>query len=231
MPEIKVLGRKIRDGKIIASESRPIIIEALRKLPVTVKDLRSSLGITQGSSHFIPNYAEITSDLNKLTATRAEEKNSKKIAWTDQTKAEYAKLVDAVSQINFLHAPTKNEPFHVQTDASNKSTGAVLYQLINGEKRVIDHLSQPLTETQRRWTTIEIEAYAIVRAITSWRRFLLPNPFTIYTDHRNLTFILRSETQKLTRWRLALQEYVFNIVHIKGEENVVADALSRISSP
>ena len=54
-------------------------------------------------------------------------------------------------------------------------------------------------------------------------------PIIVYTDHNPLTFIVRmkNHNMRLLRWALVLQEYDLKIVHIKGSENVIADALSR----
>lgn len=51
----------------------------------------------------------------------------------------------------------------------------------------------------------------------------------IYCDHNPLTFLttLQNPNQRLMRWSLFLQPYNLEIRHIKGTENVVADALSR----
>ncbi|GKT29052.1 hypothetical protein ADUPG1_001020, partial [Aduncisulcus paluster] len=46
------------------------------------------------------------------------------------------------------------------------------------------------------------------------------------TDHRNLTFVLKNTSPKVMRWRLELAEYQFEIRHIAGKQNVVADTLS-----
>ena len=54
---------------------------------------------------------------------------------------------------------------------------------------------------------------------------------TVYTDHNPLTFLrkMKNKNQKLLRWTLLLQEYNLDVRHIKGRENVVADAVSRIT--
>ena len=38
-------------------------------------------------------------------------------------------------------------------------------------------------------------------------------------------------TGRLSRWALLLSNYNFEIIHIKGKNNTVADALSRIPVP
>jgi hypothetical protein len=52
-------------------------------------------------------------------------------------------------------------------------------------------------------------------------------PFEIYTDHKNLTFS-NFTTDRVTRWRLIVEEYGPNIVYLPGKRNIIADALSRL---
>ena len=39
-----------------------------------------------------------------------------------------------------------------------------------------------------------------------------------------------SESQRVMRWRLILEEFGPNILHIAGVENIIADSLSRLRS-
>ena len=118
-------------------------------------------------------------------------------------------------------------PFEIRTDASNGGVSAVISQQVNGVRNAIAFFSMKF-EVQKRWPTIEQEAFGIFRAVQQWQDLLIKRKFKIFTDHRNLTFILNSESKKLTRWRLALQEFVFDIHHIAGVDNVEADYLSRV---
>ena len=54
-------------------------------------------------------------------------------------------------------------------------------------------------------------------------------PVLVYTDHNPLTFVnkLKEKNQRLLRWSLTLQEYDLDIRHVRGKDNVIADALSR----
>ena len=54
-------------------------------------------------------------------------------------------------------------------------------------------------------------------------------PVLVFTDHNPLTFInkMKNKNQRLLRWSLTLQEYSLDIQHIKGKDNIFADALSR----
>ena len=51
----------------------------------------------------------------------------------------------------------------------------------------------------------------------------------VYSDHKNLVYAAtQSQSQRVMRWRLILKEFGPDIIHIKGEDNVVADAISRL---
>jgi hypothetical protein len=52
--------------------------------------------------------------------------------------------------------------------------------------------------------------------------------FTILADHKNLTFIKQSSNPMVVRWHLALQELDFTLEYVKGVENTIADAMSRL---
>src|SRR3954469_18552878 len=59
--------------------------------------------------------------------------------------------------------------------------------------------------------------------------YLICNKFTIRTDHNALKWLMsvKDHNAQLMRWALMLLEYEFDIVHVKGKTDVVADALSR----
>jgi hypothetical protein len=54
--------------------------------------------------------------------------------------------------------------------------------------------------------------------------------FLILTDHVALTYIRSSATvsRRNARWLEFLSQFCFDIEHVKGRENVVADALPRV---
>lgn len=54
----------------------------------------------------------------------------------------------------------------------------------------------------------------------------------VFTDHNPLIFLhrMKNTNQGLMRWCLVLQDYDLEMYHVKGSENVIADALSRAPS-
>ena len=76
----------------------------------------------------------------------------------------------------------------------------------------------------------EKELLAIIHALTHWRTDLLGSPITIYTDHRTLeNFDAQKDlSRRQACWQEFLAHYDHQIIYIKGEDNTVADALSRL---
>lgn len=81
------------------------------------------------------------------------------------------------------------------------------------------------------YSTIEKELLAIVWATSQFRHYLYGRKFTLNTDHKPLVWLssLKEPNSKLIRWKIKLNEYEFNICHVQGKDNKVADALSRIT--
>ncbi len=49
------------------------------------------------------------------------------------------------------------------------------------------------------------------------------------TDHRNLLYLNEKASQKVQRWKLEVQQYNFDVEHIPGVDNIVADLYSRLN--
>ena len=69
---------------------------------------------------------------------------------------------------------------------------------------------------------------SIVETLKEFRNILLGHEITVYTDHKNLTY-KNFNTDRVMRWRLAIEEYGLELIYIKGKKNIVADALSRLA--
>lgn len=116
-------------------------------------------------------------------------------------------------------------------DSSQFACGAVLSQLQNGVEKPISYISKGYKKGELNKPIIEKELLAIHFAITTLSPYLYGTKFLVKSDHRPLVYLygMKDPASKLTRIRLELEEYDFEVIHIPGKSNVVADALSRIS--
>ena len=132
-----------------------------------------------------------------------------------------------------IGGPRLNEVFSLQVDASNVGAGAVLMQAgDHGVGKPVAFFSRKFNKYQLNYSVIEKEALALIWALQHFDVYLGSGltPLVVYTDHNPLTFLrsLQNPNQRLMRWALFLQPYNLDIRHIKGSENVIADALSRL---
>ena len=91
-------------------------------------------------------------------------------------------------------------------------------------------LSHTFTDTQRRWSTPEQEAYSIYFAIKKWNYYLQGVDIIVRNDHKPLAQFLngKNENMKINRWGLELASYNIKFEWISGVNNKAADCLSRL---
>ena len=124
-----------------------------------------------------------------------------------------------------LAYPDPNQPFDIETDASDYQLGAVIKQ--NG--RPIAYYSRKLNSAQKNYTTIEKELLSIVETFREFCSILLGSQVCVYTDHQNLTHKLTSfTTQRILQWCLLLEEFQPTFCYKHGITNFIANALSRV---
>ncbi|GFN86833.1 Pol polyprotein [Plakobranchus ocellatus] len=93
--------------------------------------------------------------------------------------------------------------------------------------------SRKLSDSEKKYSDFYRESLAFYSAVRHFRHFLEGRLFTLYTDHKLLTFALSSQTERSprqTRHLSYISEFTTDIQHIEGEFNVVADALSRLNT-
>ena len=117
----------------------------------------------------------------------------------------------------------------LQVDASGVGIGAVQYQEVDGSRRPVVFLSKKFTRPQRKYSTVEKEAFAVVWSIQQVHKYVYGTHFVVETDHAPLQFLFQHKDSngRIMRWTMMLQVYSFTVRYIKGRDNVVADALSR----
>ena len=97
----------------------------------------------------------------------------------------------------------------------------------NAKEYPIMFISKVFSAVQKRWATCEQEMFGVYFCIKKLHYLIGGRKFTVRSDHRNLQFWSHvSASAKVERWKLALTEYDFDLEYIKGEENLVADAMS-----
>lgn len=220
--QISFLGHRISAEGL---EPDPVKVEAIQDFPTprTQRQLRGFLGLCNYFRQFVPNYARTVEDMRGLLGGKVRWK------WTEAANRAFNDLKDAFKKRVMLNQPDFEQPFRIDTDASYSGIAGVLYQEVDGERRIISLASRGLSDAEKRFTVSEVEMLAIVFAVTKFREYVLGRHLTIVTDHKALQFLMSSKlnSSRLTRWVLYLQEYNFDVVYRPGKENLFCDFLSR----
>ncbi|XP_050806680.1 uncharacterized protein LOC127049621 [Gopherus flavomarginatus] len=226
---VTYLGHQVGRGTINPLQAK---VDAIQKWPVprSKKQVQSFLGLAGYYRRFVPHYSQIAAPLTDLT--KKTQPNA--VKWTDECQKAFTQLKATLMSDPVLRAPDFEKPFLVTTDASERGIGAVLLQEATDHNfHPVVFLSKKLSERESHWSVSEKECYAIVYALEKLRPYVWGRRFQLQTDHAALKWLhtAKGNNKKLLRWSLALQDFDFEIQHITGASNKVADALSRESFP
>lgn len=215
-------------GHIISSEGispDPEKVLAIKDYPrpTTSDEVKRFVAFANYYRKFIPNFARIVLPMNKLCGRYAT------FDWTDECEKSFLLLKNSLMNPPVLDYPdfSDNNTFILQTDSSGFAVGSVL---CNGNGKPVAYASRALNKSELNYPIIEKELLAIVWSVKYFRPYLYGRKFVVKTDHRPLLYLfnMTDPSSRLTKFRLCLEEYDFTVEYVKGKENVLADALSRI---
>ena len=197
----------------------PDKVKAILKIdtPRNRKELRSFIGIVNYYRDMWIKRSHVLAPLAGLTSSKA------KWQWGPQQQAAFDMAKRIIAKEVMLAYPDFNKPFVIHTDASHYQLGAVISQ----DGKPVAFYSRKLNPAQTRYTTTERELLSIVETLKEYRNILLGQQIEVFTDHKNLVY-KTFNTERVMRWRLIIEEFGPKLTYIKGENNIVADALSRM---
>ena len=197
----------------------PKKIEAIRaiKTPKTHKKLRSFLGMINFYRDMWSQRASLLAPLSALTSVNV------KFKWEEVHQQAFEAIKRVLAREVLCSYPDFNKPFVIHTDASKYQIGAVISQ----DEKPMAFYSRKTNKAQKNYTVTEKELLSIVTTLKEFRNILLGQQVIVHTDHKNLT-CKNFNTEQVMRWRLVLEEFGPELNYIKGENNIVADALSRL---
>ena len=182
---------------------------------------------------FIPGYSTLAAPLESLRKSPVISEND----WTEKHRRAFDGLKAALHQGMFLSFPDFAKRFIVATDASDVGIGAVLYQLANDQsedrlqnRNWICFSSRALHPSERNYSTTRKELLVIVFALKKFHYYIWGRSFSLYTDHRALTYLFLETNLSpiMYNWLDVILSYDFTIIHRPGDLNVLPDALSRL---
>lgn len=228
---IGFLGHVFENGTIQVDTTKTDAISTW-PVPQSKKDVRSFLGLARYYQRFVKDFAKIAAPLDDCT------KKDTEWLWSSESQKAFDTLKQLLVSAPVLKIFTPGLQTNIRTDACPTGIGAVLTQSFpNGDGTTTPHpicfLSRKLNKCEStQYAIYEQELLAIVFATKKLRMYLDGIHFTVFTDHKPLLKLMSKDAKEPSERRVlrlcnALAKFDFNLVHVKGKNNAVADALSR----
>ena len=224
--EVEYLGVIVGNGQV---KMDPVKVKGLTDWPqpTKVKELRSFLGFGNYYKDFIPNYSLIARPLHDLT------QKNQQWNWGIRQQTSFNTLKKLFTSYPVLRNADYDKRFILTTDASAYAIGATLQQDFKDGRHPVAYFSKSLLPAERNYNIYDRELLSIIYAIKAFRYMLLgaKHKILIQSDHNNLKYFksARKITPRQARWMEFLEDYDFELEHLPGYTNTVADLLSRRS--
>lgn len=143
----------------------------------------------------------------------------------------FAELKRMLTQDSVLLIYNPNYETELHTDACKDGYGAALMQKSpdDGRYHPVYYISRKSKPEERNYSSYELEALAIVRALEKFHVYLLGIDFTIITDCAAFqqTMSKQNLVPRIARWAFLLEDFKYKIEHRPGTRMKYVDALSR----
>lgn len=216
--KIQYLGHIItKEGIVVDPEKIKTIMEW--PIPKGVADIRSFMGLAGYYWRFVEGFSRVAYPITSL------QKKGKIFKWTADCQRSFEQLKNLLTTAPVLSVADPEKEYVVCRDARKEGVGGALMQ----EGKVIAYESRKLKEHEQKYSAYDLELTAVVHALKMWRHYLVGRKFLLMTDHHSLTSYFSQPTlnARQARWVDFLGSFDFEIKHLKGKENRVADAMSR----
>ncbi len=201
VPSVSFLGYIIGQGSIHMDPAKVSAVTAW-PVPDSWKQLQRFLGFANFYHRFIRGYSTVAAPLTDLTSSKIP------FSWSSATADAFQTLQNRFTSSPILRMPDPERQFMVEVDASDVGVGAVLSQRATDDQKLhpCAFFSRRLTPAVMNYDIGNRELLAVKLALEEWRHWLegAKQPFLVWTDHKNLEYIMsaRRLNSRQARWSL-----------------------------
>ena len=202
-------------------------IEAIQKLepPTTIKGCQSFVGMVNFVSLFCPELQKLLKPIYDLT------RKGRQFIWGNEQQQAFDEIKCRLQRPPVLHLPDRHGRFQLYSDTSKFATGSALYQIQNGQPRLIAYASKRMPEAAKNYSITELEMCGLEMNIATFSHLLKKVNFDAIVNHLAITHIMRSKakpaTTRIKRLLELLSPHSLNLYYIKGKDIVLSNFLSR----
>ena len=110
-------------------------------------------------------------------------RKGRQFIWGKEQQSAFKEIKHRLIRSPILHMPNCEGRFHLYMDMSKFATGSALYQIQNGEPKLIAYASKRLPEAARNYSITELELCGLAINIASFSHLLKRVDFDAIVDH------------------------------------------------
>ena len=189
--------------------------------PTNRAELQTILGMITYLTKFQSNLSSITSPMRELLRDDVD------FNWTSRQSEAFEQVKKSLTQAPVLSYYDRTKPVRLQVDASSKGLGACCMQ----DGKPIAYASKTLTAAEVKYSQIEKEMLGILFGCTRFKHYIYGRRTVVESDCKPIESIMKkplcSASPRLQRLVLQLQQFDIEVIHYRGKNIPLGDALSR----
>jgi len=189
--------------------------------PNTKQKLKQFLGLANYFRDHIKNHSIHAAPLQKYLEKYTKRQAHHEIVLDAEARTAFNTIKEMIECCPKLFFLNETGPSFVYTDACTYGMGGYVTQLVTLDdgkciEVPIGFMSQSFNASQLKWDIPQKEAYAIYATLKKFEYILQYRPFTLKTDHKNITFLNTSPLSTIRKWKVYIQEFNLTLSFVKG---------------
>jgi hypothetical protein len=207
MKEGKLLGNIMSSKGVRIDSSRVESIQTL-SLPRSKKEVQYFMGKINFLRRFVSNFVELVKYITTMLRKGSE------IKWTVESRDSFDQIKKSLIEAPVLVSPDYSKDFLIFSFASFDTVAAVLLQKnVEGLEQPISFFSRALRDAELKYDIMDKQAYALVKALKSFRVYVLHSRVIAYVPSTVVKEILIQPDidGKRSKWIAKLLEFDLEI--------------------
>jgi hypothetical protein len=207
MQEGKLLGNIVSKEGIKINPQCVEVIEGI-SLPRNKKEIQSFLGKINFLRRFNPNFAEVVKDLTDML------KRDNEVKLSLEARYSFDQINKALGKAPMLIIPDYSKEILIFSFSYDNTIVVVLLQRNeHNQEQPIAFFSKSLRDCEFKYKIIEKQAYALVKALKTFRVYVLHSKIIAYAPSGTIKEVLNHPytNGKRGKWIVKIQEYDLEI--------------------
>ena len=163
-------------------------------------------------SIFCPELQKLLKPTYELT------RKGRHFVWVEEQQKAFEEIKSRLQRPPVLHLPDRQGEFQLYSDMNKFASGSALYQIQNGQSKLIAYASKRMLEVAKNYSITKLEMCGLAITIVSLVHLLKKVDFDVAIDHLAITHIMKSKakpaTTRIKRLLELLSSYSFNLYYI-----------------